>query len=145
MMGTGSISVISSNWLGRPHGHNGHVNREPVRSFALTYHNNMLPKIVTLFPISVNILPTRMQMSKRGKLVQRFLTMPSDFTWQELVTMLKGFGYEQVIGAKSGGSRVKFLHQALPPISLHKPHPTSILKRYQLEQIEEILKGEDLI
>ncbi|MGO9020350.1 MAG: type II toxin-antitoxin system HicA family toxin [Syntrophobacteraceae bacterium] len=84
-------------------------------------------------------------MSKRGKLVQRFLTMPSDFTWQELVTMLKGFGYEQVIGAKSGGSRVKFLHQALPPISLHKPHPTSILKRYQLEQIEEILKGEDLI
>ena len=27
-------------------------------------------------------------MSKREKLVQRFLTMPRDFTWQELVALL---------------------------------------------------------
>ena len=84
-------------------------------------------------------------MSKRDKLLQRFLTLPNDFTWQELVTMLKGFGYEQVSGGKSGGSRVKFLHQSLPPISLHKPHPTPILKRYQLEQLQEILAEEGLI
>jgi hypothetical protein len=86
-----------------------------------------------------------MSMSKREKLVQRFLTRPNDFTWQELVTMLKGFGYEQVSGGKSGGSRVKFLHLTLPPISLHKPHPTPVLKRYQLEQIAEIIKEEGLI
>ncbi len=33
-------------------------------------------------------------MSKRDKLIQRFLALPGDFTWRELVTMLKGFGYE---------------------------------------------------
>ena len=36
---------------------------------------------------------------------------------------------------------MKFLHLTLPPISLHKPHPTPVLKRYQLEQIAEILKA----
>lgn len=86
-----------------------------------------------------------MQISKRDKLIQRFLALPGDFTWQELVRMLKGFGYEQVSGGKSGGSRVKFLHLTLPPISLHKPHPTPVLKRYQLEQIAEILEEESLI
>ncbi len=35
-------------------------------------------------------------MGKRDKLIQRFLALPSDFTWQELVIMLKGFGYQQV-------------------------------------------------
>jgi len=84
-------------------------------------------------------------MGKRDKLIERFLALPSDITWQELVTMLKGFGYEQVSGGKSGGSRVKFFHLTLPPISLHKPHPTRVLKRYQLEQIAEILKEEGLI
>ncbi|HYA41672.1 MAG TPA: type II toxin-antitoxin system HicA family toxin [Syntrophobacteraceae bacterium] len=84
-------------------------------------------------------------MTKRDKLIQRFLTFPLDFTWRELVTMLSSFGYKRVRGGKSGGSRVRFLHQTLPPISLHKPHPTAILKRYQLEQISEILKEEGLL
>jgi hypothetical protein len=84
-------------------------------------------------------------MTRRDKLIQRFLSFPRDFDWQELVTMLNGLGYEQVGGGKSAGSRVKFLHPTLPPISLHKPHPTSILKRYQLEQVAEILKEEGLV
>jgi len=46
---------------------------------------------------------------------------------------------------KTGGSRVKFIHNTLPPIILHKPHPTPVLKIYQLEQIEETLRGEGLI
>lgn len=32
-----------------------------------------------------------------------------------------------------------------PTISLHRPHPRSVLKRYQVEQIEEVLRGEGLI
>jgi len=84
-------------------------------------------------------------MTKRDKLIQRFLALPSDFTWQELATLLRGFGYEQVSGGKSGGSRAKFLHETLPPISLHKPHPASVLKRYQLEQIADVLSEGGLI
>jgi HicA toxin of bacterial toxin-antitoxin, len=73
------------------------------------------------------------------------LLRPSDFTWQELISLLTGFGYALARTGKTGGSRVKFIHKTLPPIILHKPHPTLVLKRYQLEQIEETLKGEGLL
>ena len=84
-------------------------------------------------------------MTKRDKLLQRFCTQPKDFTWQELETMLAGFGYRRAITGKTGGSRVKFLHATRPPLILHKPHPSNILKRYQLEQIKEVLAGEGLL
>ena len=84
-------------------------------------------------------------MSKREKLVQRFLSMPRDFTWQELVAMLAGFGYELSYSGATSGSRVKFLHNTLPPIILHKPHPTPALKRYQMEQVAETLRKEELL
>jgi len=58
---------------------------------------------------------------------------------------LTGFGYTLAKAGKTGGSRVKFIHEALPPIILHKPHPTPVLKKYQLEQLEATLRGEGLI
>jgi hypothetical protein len=58
---------------------------------------------------------------------------------------LTGFGYTLTKTGKTGGSRVKFIHEALPPIILHKPHPTPALKKYQLEQIEATLREEGLI
>ncbi|MES2218026.1 MAG: type II toxin-antitoxin system HicA family toxin [Pseudomonadota bacterium] len=48
-------------------------------------------------------------------------------------------------GGKTGGSRVRFIHPSYPPIILHKPHPRPILKRYQLEDIVNMLKAEKLI
>ncbi len=84
-------------------------------------------------------------MTKRQKVIERFKAMPADFTWQELETMLAGFGYAQLKTGKTGGSRVKFMHETLPPVILHKPHPKPVLKRYQLEQIEETLRNEGLI
>jgi hypothetical protein len=84
-------------------------------------------------------------MSKREKLIQRFLSKPTDFSWGELKSLLEGFGYSLESGGKTGGSRVKFLHAQHPPVILHKPHPTPILKRYQVEQIAEFLKKEGLL
>jgi hypothetical protein len=84
-------------------------------------------------------------MSKKEKLRQRFKSKPSDFTWAELNSLLSGIGYERATGGKTGGSRVKFIHSECPPIIMHKPHPTSILKRYQVEQILEFLNKEGLI
>ena len=63
-------------------------------------------------------------MSKQEKLRRRFKSRPCDFTWDELKTLLCGMGYEQSVGGKTGGSRVKFLHSERPPIIMHKPHPT---------------------
>ncbi|MBI4596287.1 MAG: type II toxin-antitoxin system HicA family toxin [Candidatus Tectomicrobia bacterium] len=84
-------------------------------------------------------------MGRRKKIIHRFLSRPSDFTWQELVSLLNGFGYVQAKAGKTGGSRVRFIHETLPPIILHKPQPMPALKKYQLEQIEETLRKEGLI
>ena len=84
-------------------------------------------------------------MSKQEKLRQRFKSKPTDFTWSELKRLLCGMGYDLSSGSITGGSRVKFLHAERPPIIMHKPHPTSILKRYQLEQILEFLRKEGLL
>lgn len=84
-------------------------------------------------------------MTKLEKLLQRFLTKPNDFTWDELVKLLNGFGYAQVSVGKTGGSRARFVHATYPPIMLHKPHPRPVLKRYQLEGILDLLKQEKLL
>jgi hypothetical protein len=84
-------------------------------------------------------------MTKREKLLDRFLDNPKDFTWNELVKVLNGFGYKQINAGKTGGSRVRFISIDYPPIILHKPHPKSILKRYQLVDIINLLRQEGLI
>lgn len=84
-------------------------------------------------------------MTKRDKLIERFLSKPKDFSWQELVKLLVGLGYHLAVSGKTGGSRMRFVHELYPPITLHKPHPGSILKRYQIEEIETCLKQEDLL
>ena len=84
-------------------------------------------------------------MTKRDKLISRFLSMPSDFTWNELVKVMNSFGYQQISGGKTGGLRVRFIHAKHPPATLHKPHPRPILKRYQLEDIIDLLTTEGLL
>jgi len=84
-------------------------------------------------------------MSKQEKLIRRFLSKPTDFTWDEAITLLRIFGYKISAAGKTGGPRVKFVHPVLPIISLHKPHPRKVMKSYQLDQIEEFLVGEGLI
>lgn len=84
-------------------------------------------------------------MTKRSKLVHRFLSKPKDFTWDELVKVLNAFGYKQVTIGKTGGSRIRFLSPNYPPIILHKPHPKPLLKKYQLDDIIALLRQEDLI
>ena len=65
--------------------------------------------------------------------------MPSDFHFDEMVVLLGYHGFYQVKKGKTSGSRVKFLSDGGIPIIMHKPHPTGILKQYQLKQIKQIL------
>ena len=78
-------------------------------------------------------------MSKKEKLIARFLALPSDFHYDEVVKLLAYFDFEEVKKGKTSGSRVKFINPRGVPIMLHKPHPTGIMKRYQLKQIKEVL------
>ncbi len=78
-------------------------------------------------------------MSKKEKLILRFLSMPADFHSDEIVRLLGYFGFNEVKKGKTSGSRVKFVNEAGISIYLHKPHPNGIMKRYQLKQVKEIL------
>lgn len=83
-------------------------------------------------------------MSKQDKLLNRFLTKPKDFTYDELKTLLGGFGYSELTGGS--GSRVAFINKDTAHIiRLHKPHPGRILKRYQLDLIREELQENEVL
>lgn len=78
-------------------------------------------------------------MSKKEKLISRFLSMPSDFHYDEMVKLLGYFGFKEVRKGKTSGSRVKFENEEGIPVMLHKPHPSGIMKKYQMRQVKEIL------
>ena len=78
-------------------------------------------------------------MNRKEKLIARFLGMPSDFHYDEVVRLLGYFDFEEVNTVKTSGSRVKFMNQEGVPIMLHKPHPSGTMKQYQLKQIKEVL------
>lgn len=84
-------------------------------------------------------------MSRRDKLVARLKRRPKDFTWDELVGLLKSLGYHAAKPGRTGGSRRRFLHDAAPTISLHKPHPGNIVKSYVIDEVLRVLAEEGLL
>ncbi|MCK5820621.1 MAG: type II toxin-antitoxin system HicA family toxin [Bacteroidales bacterium] len=85
-------------------------------------------------------------MTKKEKLRARLLTQPRVFTYSELRTILKGFGYTKLKSGKTSGSRMSFFHPGTKHIiRLHRPQPGSTLKYYQINQIIAELKKEDLL
>jgi hypothetical protein len=79
-------------------------------------------------------------MSKREKLLARFLQLPKDFHFDEMTKLLGYFDFTAVKKGKTSGSRVKFANSDGAVILLHKPHPSGIMKTYQLKQVKETLE-----
>ena len=77
--------------------------------------------------------------SKIEKLLERFLSSPKDFTWDELVKLLIHFEYYEHGKGKTGGSRRKFVDGDKNVINIHKPHPGNIIKAYAIKLIVEQL------
>lgn len=78
-------------------------------------------------------------MSKLEKLLDKMRNTQSQWTWDELCSLLKKLGYTQEEG---DGSRVKFDNgNALDLINLHKPHPGNEIRAYAIRQIREKLKN----
>jgi len=85
-------------------------------------------------------------MSKRDKLIDRLLERPSDFEYDEARTLLGRLGYREDNRGRTSGSRVAFVNSETKHIiRLHKPHPGSILKKYQMEQLIEELENQGVI
>lgn len=84
-------------------------------------------------------------MSTKEKLRERFLKMPSDFTFDEMQQLLIGYGYEKGNKGHTSGSRIIFKKADKRPIMLHKPHPGNIVKGYAMQQVYNELKEAGLI
>lgn len=84
-------------------------------------------------------------MSRLDKLITRFQSRPSDFTWNELVRLLNGLGYRQETTGKTSGSRRSFCHSWARAITVHKPHPGNVVVRKSCLMILKILEEEELI
>jgi predicted RNA binding protein YcfA (HicA-like mRNA interferase family) len=84
-------------------------------------------------------------MSKKDKLIDRLLSIPKDFTWNEIGVVLTSFGYSEMKTGKTGGSRRKFVDGDKNIITLHKPHPGKILKEYAIKQVIKHLKDKGSI
>ena len=76
-------------------------------------------------------------MTKKDKLLERFLALPNDFTFDELKSLLESMGFEIENKGKTSGSRVAFVHiNYRKHILIHKPHPSKIIKKFYLKQIK---------
>ena len=84
-------------------------------------------------------------MGRRDKPIARFKGRPKDFTWDELVRLLEGFGYREVATGRTGGSRRRFVHAAAPTIALHKPHPDNVVKTYVIDELPRVLTEDGLL
>jgi hypothetical protein len=82
-------------------------------------------------------------MTKAEKLLNRFLSRPKDFTYNELLRLMKSFGYNE---QQESGSRVVLNNERIKHnIKLHKSHPGNIFKRYQIDLIIQGLKPNGLL
>ena len=82
---------------------------------------------------------------KIDKLLDRFLNNPKDLTFEELVQVLKYYGFNEVKTGKTSGSRCRFCNENKRIITFHKPHPKNIIKPYVIKDIIFALKQENLI
>ena len=80
-------------------------------------------------------------MSTKGKLLKRFLLVPGDFTYEELKTVLKYFGFVESNSGRTSGSRVAFVNeQDQRMIKIHKPHPRNVVGKPAIRSVIEFLK-----
>jgi len=82
-------------------------------------------------------------MAKFDKLVKRLLSSPKNFTFEELTTLMAGFGFKLSKAGKTSGSAVRFVNSETKQIiRLHKPHPSPVVKDYLVKIIiSELKKG----
>jgi hypothetical protein len=85
-------------------------------------------------------------MTKQVKLIEKLLRLPQNFTYDEMVALLKSFGYIAEERGRSSGSAIMFFNQNLnDKIMFHKPHPQKELKRYILKMVLEKLKNNNMV
>ena len=78
-------------------------------------------------------------MNQKEKLTKRLLSLPKDFTYQEAVSILALFGFQEIRTGKTSGSRVRFAHADGEQFVIHKPHPGNVLKTYAVSELAALV------
>ena len=82
-------------------------------------------------------------MSKHEKLMRRITSSPKDFTWSELVSLMKSLSYDL---QTAGGSGRKFVFgETKSTLFIHEPHPAKVLKPYQVRDVILHLKKDGFL
>lgn len=105
----------------------------------------MQKKIYIVYDTKYSIFVTEVQMGRKEKLIQRFLKLPKDFTFEETITLLGYLGYRIHNKGATSGSRIRFVNDLGEFIDLHRPHPGSIMKEWMMKKIYIYLKFKNLI
>lgn len=80
-------------------------------------------------------------MPQRDKDLERLLRIPSDYTYDELKTLLRRLGYIEKSKGATGGSRRRFVRASDNAIiMLHKPHPGNIVNKATIRDVITHLK-----
>lgn len=83
-------------------------------------------------------------MSTKDKLIERFKTLPKDFTFNELVAVFNSCGFKVNNKGATSGSRVR-LEKGNDYYNLHRPHPSNVIKRGALKNALAYLQGLKLV
>ena len=84
-------------------------------------------------------------MGTKEKLLERLISSPKDFTFDEMTRLLSCFGYSLESKGKTSGSKVMFIDKQNRKILLHKPHPSNIIKEYALKEvIDKLIRNKNI-
>jgi HicA toxin of bacterial toxin-antitoxin, len=79
-------------------------------------------------------------MAKIEKTLRRLSSQPADFEWNELKAMMLHLGFAL---KTTGGSGRKFIHIDTGAAHfIHEPHPSKVLKAYQVRDLVSFLTKE---
>jgi hypothetical protein len=79
-------------------------------------------------------------MSRINKLLLRFLSFPTDFTFRELCKLLRHFGFRLSNAGATSGSRVEFVSKRGESIKVHRPHGREIVVLSSLRHVHAELE-----
>jgi len=80
-------------------------------------------------------------MSKKDKRMERLLSKPKDYTFDELRSLMLGLGFKEYSRGNTSGSAVRFYRESdQAAFDLDKPHPGNIIKGYLMKQLISVLK-----
>ena len=85
-------------------------------------------------------------MGTKEKLIERFLSLPKDFTYDEVKRLFGIFGYTENTKGGTSGSRVEFISSDKKhTYIMHRPHPSNIIKGYVLKQMFAFIQENKLL